>query len=171
MEVWYPLALLCLQTNVDGKLWIWANSTFHKVFCITHRPAVFRANQCAVGFLNHLIYDRLPWTSTPNQSVKVATSFDSRNLFHFVTTSYPPLPPVIAETLGQLTYQGSTRSTLRHIRENGSTNIQLSSWSLKYPSFFRLLDTFQCNRSLVAASSWTVAAPLDFSDHRHLVGQ
>lgn len=60
-----------------------------------------------------------PWASLLNQSAKVATIFDVRNLFHFPTHSYPQLVPVISQTPGLLTAQGSISLILFRIREGG----------------------------------------------------
>lgn len=45
------------------------------------KPKVLRANQYAIGLLNHTAYTQIPWNSIPNQSVRIVTISDRCSLF------------------------------------------------------------------------------------------
>lgn len=67
---------------------------FPKVILQTSLPSVLQAHQCAVETFYHL-FARLLWVSIPNQSVKVATTFDYYSPFHRFTPPYPTLLMII----------------------------------------------------------------------------
>lgn len=54
-------------------------------------------NRSAFGFFDHLDYVQLPWSSTPNRSIKFAPVADDYSFFPF---SYPPLLMVNSQALG-----------------------------------------------------------------------
>lgn len=129
LEAWYPPTLVRLQA--EGWEWM---------------------NQCAVGLLNHLGYAGLPCISIPNQSIRVPTISDGRNLFHFPTSSYSRLLAVISHTHGAFMSEGSTRLNLCCIWKDGSATISQCSWVWWCPSF----PWFNCQR--IIRASWHFAA-------------
>lgn len=77
------------------------------MFHPTSQPTALEMNQCAVGFLRHLSYARLPCTSVLNRSIKVAPISVSLVVFHFLILSCPSLLPDISQIRGYLTSEGS----------------------------------------------------------------
>lgn len=84
MKHWYLLALVHLKTQV--KVCSGCGPTkLIKVFYPKLQPRASTVNQYTFGFLDHLAYVRLSWTSVPNQSLRVVTIVNGRNLFPFST--------------------------------------------------------------------------------------
>lgn len=98
--------------------------------CPTQRTS--RMNQC------RWILQSPHSTTISSQSIKVATTSDSRSLFHFFTFLHPPLLATISRALGQLTSQEFMRPNACRFRGDGSTSIQQNSRFQGYPPLPRL---------------------------------